>query len=67
MFCKSRPPSGCLQYHTGVSGTFESFDFANQEQFEDIAYSICFRQEEGEFDMDMRYMHLASFQQCLVT
>merc|ERR1711981_1322301 len=44
---ESLVPSGCLQYHTGVTGVAKSFNFdqgyhlANQEQ------TICFRREAG--------------------
>jgi len=50
----------CLQYHTGTSGTFMSFNFDpsttstsdilpgdNYQHLSDQYYSICFRREEG--------------------
>jgi len=46
--CESnwKAPNGCLQYHTGVSGVFESWNYGNQ-QLQYLAYTICFREEEG--------------------
>ena len=41
-----RAPTDCVQYHTGLSGTFMSFnhpDYIPQGQH----YAICIRQEEG--------------------
>ena len=31
--CESnwKAPNGCLQYHTGVSGVFESWNYGNQQ------------------------------------
>jgi len=40
-----RPPADCLQYHTGVSGNIQSFNFANGQLLSSQAYRICFRQE----------------------
>ena len=44
-------PEGCLQYHTGVDGRFESFNFPGNSPSEmhlpNQDYQICIRQEEG--------------------
>lgn len=40
-----RAPDDCLQYHTGVQGYFESFNFANGQILSNQAYRICIRQE----------------------
>ena len=49
--CGSRftPPSGCLQYHTGLDGRFSTFNFndAATGHLADQRYSICVRAEEG--------------------
>jgi len=42
------PPEGCLQWHTGTEGRFETFNFgANTIHLSDQQYSICIRQEAG--------------------
>eukprot|EP00094_Tigriopus_californicus_P014310 TCALIF_13875-PA protein Name:"Protein of unknown function" AED:0.27 eAED:0.27 QI:14/0.75/0.8/1/1/1/5/0/209 len=40
---------GCLQYHTGLTGRFTSFNFAptNDNHLANQDYSICIRQEAG--------------------
>ena len=40
-------PPGCLQYHTGTSGTIESFNFDGGVHLANQYYSICIRTEEG--------------------
>ena len=44
-------PSGCLQYHTGIDGRFETFNFPGGSPVEmhlpNQDYQICVRQEEG--------------------
>merc|ERR1712110_1089520 len=44
-------PEGCLQYHTGVDGRFESFNFPGNSPVEmhlqNQDYRVCIRQEEG--------------------
>merc|ERR1712165_506101 len=44
-----RPPEGCLQYHTGTTGTIKTFNFANADEVHlaNQRYSICIRQEAG--------------------
>jgi len=47
-----RPPSGCFQYHTGLTGTIKTFNYdasaaANQIHLANQRYDICVRQEEG--------------------
>ena len=46
--CEStyKAPPDCLQYHTGVSGTFSSFNFGNII-LTSTSYVICIRQERG--------------------
>jgi len=46
----SRQPEGCLQYHTTISGRFQTFNFADaakQIHLADQNYGICIRQEDG--------------------
>jgi len=44
----SRPPEGCLQWHTGTEGRIETFNFAgNDQHLNDQQYNICIRQEMG--------------------
>jgi len=40
-----RAPADCLQYHTGVTGNIQSFNFPNGQLLSSQAYRICFRQE----------------------
>jgi len=45
-----RPDSGCLQYHQGLTGRIETFNFANtavQSHLRNQNYNICIRQEQG--------------------
>ena len=42
-----RAPADCLQYHTGTSGYFQSFNFPNGQLLSSQAYRVCFRQELG--------------------
>lgn len=46
--CSNRlkAPEGCVQYYTGVSGTFTSFNYPNQ-MLGAQQYATCFRQEKG--------------------
>ena len=41
----SRAPADCFQYHTGIFGNIQSFNFANGQMLSSQAYRICFRQE----------------------
>ena len=44
------PPDGCLQYHTGVDGRFETFNFpgtTTMQHLQNQDYRVCIRQEEG--------------------
>lgn len=43
------PPNDCLQYFTGVSGRFTTFNFdaVRETHTADWRYSICVRQESG--------------------
>ncbi len=42
-------PSGCLQYYTDVSGTIESFNFADPSSPYPISlnYAICIKKSAG--------------------
>jgi len=44
-----RPPEGCLQWHTGTTGTIRTFNFANADEGHLVnqQYSVCIRQEAG--------------------
>ena len=47
-----RPPSGCLQYHTALSGRFTTFNFspgagAATTHLADQRYSVCVDRREG--------------------
>lgn len=46
--CSVRVPTKCGQYFTGLSGTFNSYNY-NQKSYymAGLSYSICFRKEEG--------------------
>merc|ERR1712098_53269 len=55
------PPSGCLQYFTGLTGYFSSFGWDGSQDGATAAtaphqnnqqYSICFRREEGYCSME---------------
>ena len=39
--------NGCFQYFTGVTGTIDSYNFANSAQLATLEYNNCIRQEEG--------------------
>ncbi|KAG1699835.1 hypothetical protein GQR58_005417 [Nymphon striatum] len=50
------PPSNCLQYFTGASGTIKSFNYASTTAAtlgypNNLRYSICFRKEMGFCDI----------------
>lgn len=51
----SRPPTDCVQYFTGVSGTFQSYNFAatTPQAIANQNYLYCFRQEEGYCSMNL--------------
>jgi hypothetical protein len=45
-----KPPDGCLQYHTTLSGRFQTFNFAETTTYSHLAsqnYAICVRREDG--------------------
>ena len=45
-----RPPSGCFQYHEGLTGRFQTFNFQDSASPLHLAnqnYDICIRQEDG--------------------
>ena len=43
------PPNGCLQYHTGIDGRFQTFNYGGTTavHLRNQNYRICIRQEEG--------------------
>ena len=43
------PDNGCLQYHTGVSGRIETFnwDSGTEAHANNQQYTVCIRQEDG--------------------
>ncbi|KAH7933611.1 hypothetical protein HPB49_014370 [Dermacentor silvarum] len=50
----TRAPSNCLQYYTGTSGNFSSFDYAEAQEIpprrgylNNLDYTVCFRKEAG--------------------
>merc|ERR1739844_116368 len=45
----SDPPTGCLQYHTGITGRFETFNYpaTSESHLPSQEYSVRIRQEEG--------------------
>nr|XP_037273357.1 uncharacterized protein LOC119165280 [Rhipicephalus microplus] len=47
-------PSNCLQYYTGTTGNFSSFDYAESQEIpprrgylNNLDYTVCFRKEAG--------------------
>jgi len=38
---------GCFQYHTGITGTIQSYNFAGSSMIASQNYKNCIRQEEG--------------------
>jgi len=38
---------GCFQYHTGITGTIQSYNFAGSQMLAGQNYKNCIRQEEG--------------------
>merc|ERR1712020_356488 len=44
-----RPPPGCLQYPLGMTGMFQTFNFANamSAHLQNQRYNICIRKNEG--------------------
>ena len=38
---------GCFQYHRGITGTIQSYNFAGSAQLQGQNYKNCIRQEEG--------------------
>lgn len=55
-----RPPSGCVQYFTGTSGTFASYNFNGGQLLEQQFYTNCIRQEYGYCSFDLRASGTAS-------
>jgi len=55
-----RPPHGCLQYHTGDSGSFSTFNYAatSGRHINSHDYSICIRQEEGNHNQVTSFIYL---------
>jgi len=49
---RSMPQDGCLQWHTGISGEFKTFNFdeSSSTEYSHLAsqdYNVCIRQEKG--------------------
>jgi hypothetical protein len=42
-----KAPEDCLQYYTGIAGTFSSFNYAGGNLLQSQQYKICFRTEAG--------------------
>eukprot|EP00094_Tigriopus_californicus_P013726 TCALIF_13282-PA protein Name:"Protein of unknown function" AED:0.22 eAED:0.30 QI:0/0.88/0.7/1/0.77/0.9/10/0/349 len=43
----NKAPADCVQYFTGVSGTFQSYNYQGGQLIDNQRYATCFRQEEG--------------------
>ncbi|KAK4874960.1 hypothetical protein RN001_014320 [Aquatica leii] len=57
-----RAPSGCLQYHSGVTGIIQTMNFAdNGRHLADQDYNICMRQEVGMCSISYEPCHENSF------
>ena len=57
-FTLSRAPGGCLQYFTGTSGNFESFNYGSTGALIDnLLYSICLRKEAGKCSANFYLEH----------
>ena len=51
------PPSGCAQYHTGLSGNVKSFNYGISNDYHHLAdqyYAICVRKEIGKLLGDFK-------------
>ena len=54
-----RPPTGCLQYYTGIGGTFKSLGHGDSARMLQEDYVICFRREEGRCQIgNTQFVHL---------
>ena len=42
-----KPPSGCTQWFTGLTGTIQSYNFAGGHHLAGQDYTICIREEVG--------------------
>ena len=45
------PPDGCVQYHTGKTGTVVSYNYGYNDDFHHLGsqdYTICMRREKGQ-------------------
>jgi hypothetical protein len=57
-----RAPAGCLQYHTGTTGTIQTMNFAdNGRHLAEQDYNICMRQEEDMCSIAYEPCHDNSF------
>merc|ERR1711976_762663 len=56
-----RPPTGCLQYYTGVGGTFKSLGHGDSARMLQEDYVICFRREEGQCQIEYSIATADSF------
>jgi len=58
---RHRPPPGCTQYHTGVSGTLNSYNFAGGYHLANMDYSHCIRTERGYCSIWYHQVSASSF------
>jgi len=56
-----RPPTGCLQYYTGIGGTFKSLGHGDNARMLQENYVICFRREEGRCQIEYSIATADSF------
>ncbi len=47
-YSRTRAPADCVQYFTGASGSFQSYNFQGGTMLENQNYAVCIRQEECE-------------------
>ena len=63
-FYLNSAPAGCLQYYTGVTNVFTSFNWDGRgngvigRQLANQNYRICFRQEEGNHYLSNNTNHM---------
>lgn len=50
----AKAPQGCTQYFTGLSGSFQSYNYAGGQLLQEMDYSNCFRREEGYCQIQIR-------------
>lgn len=52
----AKAPGGCLQYLTGMSGNFQSFNYGSTTSgmIDNLLYNVCIRKEPGMCSFDVR-------------